>query len=182
MFPVFFVLLFLSLDGMLWFAAWDSSFFSYTFTSCQASAAEACAFKSMDKERLWGVSNPTTQSLDPMMIPICPGRFTESLQELGTVGAFPLMSLGACKWLCRKIPATLQRWMDFGVTLTEVLTLGFRSTHPGLSVGHDIPLPLCSRKRWGASVIAQSHSPLSRGTTYPGTLVSLLDYLWLRHL
>lgn len=44
------------------------------------------------------------------MISICPGIFTESLWELGTVGAFPLIPLGACEWLCRKIPASLQGW------------------------------------------------------------------------
>lgn len=49
MFPVAFVLLFLLLETVLWFTAWDCSFFSWTFTSCQASGAKPCAFKDTDK-------------------------------------------------------------------------------------------------------------------------------------
>lgn len=49
MFPVSFVLLFLLLETVLWFTAWDGSFFSSTFTSCQASGVKPSAFKGRHK-------------------------------------------------------------------------------------------------------------------------------------
>lgn len=101
------------------------------------------------------------------MIPICPDRFTESLQVMGIVVAFPSIPLGAFKWLCKKNPACLQRWN--GITLTAVLTLGFKGTHPCLSVDHSLPLPLYSRKLECLSLLAiLTQSSFSRGIAYHG--------------